>query len=1038
MFEPHQFNNFFQKQAIKLTNALGKAFGSTLGSTLDKSVAKFKASIFYRPLVYGEWPHANMAKAATPPKSSVPVDKAATPTAKPGAHAATNPVANANVSGNTSTNANTNASNKSANASPNVSPNTSSNPLANPFANPPGSKSTNSSNTNTNTLSNTSYSNTNSNKSSNSSSSNTNYNSSSNSSAKAFTDIINNLKTQGAFKPASAFQLDREQGYGEKAHIINKIFGDKDNRLSMKTGDMRGDSMIDHIFNSNLLRAIRPFGRVLSHIDVVKNAQNFMQGRWKQKITGETINRTVGHENKLSTLMKMYYNKAHSTGYMKTKEWKEAQGDVDKMLQVQLAWEDKYLKKIIEVNRKLIERRGLLNQMNAYKDDVTAETNQAKVGFYRSVTARLIEGAIAALFSQFSSGYMEMRRRGQAGIQAAGNVPTAFGSQVSLLKQGVFATNQDVAKNIGELGNRFGTVNIPPQLAQQATYLTEHIKLSVEQAGRLNNMFYRMSSFSTKTATAMSNVAINMAYKNAYPVGTLMRDIADDADAFARHAAQGIQEFAKGEMLTRRMGTNLKSMEGFADRLVGDFDGSLRMQAEIQTYMPDMDFSKIMFASQFGSTADVTEALREQLKGRDISKMPRSFQLAIQKNLGLSFEEIQGLSRGTNQKPIEKGVDTTLHVDKALATSVMDFISANTKVILGLGLLTIASNSASAALFRMSLLGAITGKFGGAAGAVGATSGFSVGANSLLGTAALGTGAYMGFNQYQKAKESGHSTTASVGQGVATSGAAALVGLGGRAAGRWLFSKMAGKAIGAGIGGLLGSVLPGAGTVAGAVIGGIAADWLIDKMFNKEDDKTDAAVMHTGGVVGSPSTTKLIPSLAFAGAPKYHHGLMPDEFPTILQKGEAVLTNRHQQNIVNILNTVSASAAMSRSQGNVNNALNQAAKSRLSQPSIQMGSRNMETLTPQIIDPQQNTFSDRHTAIITNLASEATRANDDLSVPTPQAVASKTEPATAVSVDTSNVESLLRQMVSLLKQGQTINMDGKKVGNTILNAYNRE
>jgi hypothetical protein len=34
---------------------------------------------------------------------------------------------------------------------------------------------------------------------------------------------------------------------------------------------------------------------------------------------------------------------------------------------------------------------------------------------------------------------------------------------------------------------------------------------------------------------------------------------------------------------------------------------------------------------------------------------------------------------------------------------------------------------------------------------------------------------------------------------------------------------------------------------------------------------------------------RLVPAGAFAGAPRLHNGLRPDEFPAILQRGETVL-----------------------------------------------------------------------------------------------------------------------------------------------------
>ncbi len=55
-------------------------------------------------------------------------------------------------------------------------------------------------------------------------------------------------------------------------------------------------------------------------------------------------------------------------------------------------------------------------------------------------------------------------------------------------------------------------------------------------------------------------------------------------------------------------------------------------------------------------------------------------------------------------------------------------------------------------------------------------------------------------------------------------------------------------------------------------------------------------VLHAGGMVGAPGPGRMVPALAFAGAPRMHSGgwagLRPDEVPAILQRGERVLSRR--------------------------------------------------------------------------------------------------------------------------------------------------
>ena len=57
-----------------------------------------------------------------------------------------------------------------------------------------------------------------------------------------------------------------------------------------------------------------------------------------------------------------------------------------------------------------------------------------------------------------------------------------------------------------------------------------------------------------------------------------------------------------------------------------------------------------------------------------------------------------------------------------------------------------------------------------------------------------------------------------------------------------------------------------------------------------------APVLHSGGVVGSTASGRMIPALTFAGAPRMHAGgwagLRPNEVPAILQKGERVMSRR--------------------------------------------------------------------------------------------------------------------------------------------------
>lgn len=81
------------------------------------------------------------------------------------------------------------------------------------------------------------------------------------------------------------------------------------------------------------------------------------------------------------------------------------------------------------------------------------------------------------------------------------------------------------------------------------------------------------------------------------------------------------------------------------------------------------------------------------------------------------------------------------------------------------------------------------------------------------------------------------------------------------------------------IAGGLSDILKGGsgGSGGGGFLGGI-----FDDIFS--------SLFHSGGKVGESSVIgRSVPAYAFVGAPRLHNGLMPDEFPAILQKGETVI-----------------------------------------------------------------------------------------------------------------------------------------------------
>ena len=103
------------------------------------------------------------------------------------------------------------------------------------------------------------------------------------------------------------------------------------------------------------------------------------------------------------------------------------------------------------------------------------------------------------------------------------------------------------------------------------------------------------------------------------------------------------------------------------------------------------------------------------------------------------------------------------------------------------------------------------------------------------------------------------------------------------------------------IAGGLGDLLKGGGGSSG---GGGFLGGFFDDIFG--------SLFHGGGTVGQASPTRrTVPAYAFAGAPRLHSGLMPDEFPAILQRGETVLPKNMKSGGSNITFNITTPNAQS-------------------------------------------------------------------------------------------------------------------------------
>lgn len=252
-------------------------------------------------------------------------------------------------------------------------------------------------------------------------------------------------------------------------------------------------------------------------------------------------------------------------------------------------------------------------------------------------TALVAASAQILLMQRNLSGFDVSQRLFEMGHSVITSVADVF-------RQGIFLTAGTQAR-LRMIGTReFGGPT--PERIRAEMARTTQLGINAEAAARLEGMMYRVSGYSQTSATNLSKMIVAMAHANNIGADDLMRELASNAALLANAANRVPESLARAAIQAQRIGVSMQGAEGFANKITGDFDTYLEMQAKLQTVMPGLDLTNVMIASQFGSTGDVIQAIQGAFGGRDIGQMPRSIRQMITSTTGISEEELVKYAQG--------------------------------------------------------------------------------------------------------------------------------------------------------------------------------------------------------------------------------------------------------------------------------------------------------------------------------------------------------------------------------------------------------
>jgi hypothetical protein len=200
----------------------------------------------------------------------------------------------------------------------------------------------------------------------------------------------------------------------------------------------------------------------------------------------------------------------------------------------------------------------------------------------------------------------------------------------TLLTRGAAA---DIAKSAKQFGTDVGVF----VRAQRAFLVGPN---SLANQAKLQQQF--ITQFRAAGLTA--NQALTFAANNANLVAIAGVKY---ADSLARAAANAT-----------KIGVSLEKTEGFADTLVGDFEGGLERISELRAMGVEVDFNELARIAGTGTPEEVFNELSRQLGGNnallDQVQRNRFLKVAIERDLGLSIADVRRLAAGPGALPGEE------------------------------------------------------------------------------------------------------------------------------------------------------------------------------------------------------------------------------------------------------------------------------------------------------------------------------------------------------------------------------------------------
>lgn len=196
----------------------------------------------------------------------------------------------------------------------------------------------------------------------------------------------------------------------------------------------------------------------------------------------------------------------------------------------------------------------------------------------------------------------------------------------------------DMSKYIGQSAHILGG-----EALKSATYLTQKLKLSTEEAGNLVTMTRLQGASTEDTFTSMGKqlTSFNQANKVAFSLKDQMREVGKASTATVLQLDKSPTALLKAANNAKLLGLNLSQVEKIADSLL-NFESSIEAELEAQLMTgQNLNLARARELAMVGDIGGLTEEIGKQEAVRNAFATKNVFaQNAVAKSLGISRDEL--------------------------------------------------------------------------------------------------------------------------------------------------------------------------------------------------------------------------------------------------------------------------------------------------------------------------------------------------------------------------------------------------------------